>query len=177
VSILAMAGGIAASEKIRHRVTSIFAMREDSSISYRLNVYNSAMQMVQDNPVVGIGPGNGTFKLVYGLYMVPGYNALGSYSVPLEIAVEQGLIGLTIFLSLLLILIIRAALAMDSPHLSLREKLLVGALLTGILGSFMYGAFDTIWYRPSVNLLFWFMVAALAKLTEPRESNAFRGKL
>lgn len=177
VSVLAISGGVLKSEKIRARVASIFAMREDSSISYRLNVYNSAMAMVRDNPMVGIGPGNSTFKLVYGLYMVPGYNALGSYSVPLEIAVEQGAIGLLIFLSLLLVLILRAAIAMDSLHLSLREKLLIGALLTGILGSFMYGAFDTIWYRPSVNLLFWFMVAALAKLTEPRESNAFRGTL
>lgn len=177
VSLLAVGGGIMSSEKIRSRVVSIFAMREDSSISYRLNVYNSATEMVKDNPVVGIGPGNSTFKLVYGLYMVPGYNALGSYSVPLEIAVEQGLIGLVIFLSLILVLIIRTLLALDSPHLSLQQKILTGALLTGVLGSFMYGIFDTIWYRPSVNLLFWFMVASLAKLSEPRHDNIFKGKL
>ncbi len=177
VSVLAVAGGVMSSEKIRTRVASIFAMREDSSISYRLNVYNSASQMVRDNPVVGIGPGNGTFKLVYGLYMIPGYTALGSYSVPLEIAVEQGFIGLGIFLTLLLVLILRAFLAVDSPHLNLQQKLLIGALLTGIVGSFMYGIFDTIWYRPSVNLLFWFMVAALARLTEPQHENVFKGKL
>jgi putative inorganic carbon (HCO3(-)) transporter len=117
---------------------------------------------------VGIGPGNGTFKLVYGLYMVPGYNALGSYSVPLEIAVEQGWIGLIIFISLLIVLKFRTWLALDDPKRSLEEKLLIGTLFTGIAGSFMYGIFDTIWYRPSVNLLFWFMVAALAKLSEPQ---------
>lgn len=177
VSLLAIGGGIMSSDKIRTRVASIFAMREDSSISYRLNVYNSATQMVRDNPVVGIGPGNGTFKLVYGLYMIPGYNALGSYSVPLEIAVEQGFVGLIIFLSLLLVLTFRAFLALDATHLTLQQKILIGSLLTGILGSFMYGIFDTIWYRPSVNLLFWFMVAALAKLTEPQADNIFKGKL
>lgn len=177
VSVMAVGGGVMSSEKIRTRAASIFAMREDSSISYRLNVYNSASQMVRDNPIVGIGPGNSTFKLVYGLYMVPGYNALGAYSVPLEIAVEQGFIGLTIFLSLLFVLVLRAFLALDAVYLSLPEKLLISALLTGIVGSFMYGIFDTIWYRPSVNLLFWFMVAALAKLTEPQHPNAFKGKL
>lgn len=177
VTLLAIGGGVLSSEKIRTRVASIFAMREDSSISYRFNVYNSAMRMVRDNPVVGIGPGNGTFKLVYGLYMVPGYNALGSYSVPLEITVEQGFIGLSIFLSLLLVLILRTGLALEAPHLSLQQKLLAGALLTGIIGSFMYGIFDTIWYRPSVNLPFWFMVASLARLTEPKPSNAFKGAL
>jgi putative inorganic carbon (HCO3(-)) transporter len=169
-SLLGLSAGIASSEKIRARAASIFAMREDSSISYRLNVYNSAMNMVRDNPVVGIGPGNSTFKLVYGLYMVPGYNALGAYSVPLEIAVEQGWIGLIIFLSLLMVLKLRTWLALDDPKRSLMEKLLVGTLFTGIAGSFMYGIFDTIWYRPSVNLLFWFMVAALARFTEPVSS-------
>jgi putative inorganic carbon (HCO3(-)) transporter len=178
VSLLALGGGILSSEKIRTRVASIFAMREDSSISYRFNVYNSAMHMVRDNPVVGIGPGNGTFKLVYGLYMIPGYNALGSYSVPLEIAVEQGAVGLIIFLSLLLVLMLRTGLALETPSISLQRKLVVGALLTGILGSFAYGIFDTIWYRPSVNLLFWFMVASLAALTEPpTDANTFKGTL
>jgi putative inorganic carbon (HCO3(-)) transporter len=176
-SLLSVSFGVMSSEKIRTRVLSMFAMREDSSISYRLNVYNSASQMVRDNPIVGIGPGNGTFKLVYGLYMVPGYNALGAYSVPLEIAVEQGVIGLIIFLSLLLVLIFRVCFALDFPYLTLQQKFLICALLTGILGSFMYGVFDTIWYRPSVNLLFWFMVAALARLTEPQQANPFRGKL
>ncbi|WP_373532698.1 O-antigen ligase family protein [Vampirovibrio sp.] len=176
VSLLTVGGGVMRSEKIRTRVLSMFAMREDSSISYRLNVYNSARQMVRDNPIVGIGPGNGTFKLVYGLYMVPGYNALGAYSVPLEIAVEQGVIGLVIFLSLLLVLMLRAFLALDAPHLTLQQKILIGGLLTGILGSFMYGIFDTIWYRPSVNLLFWFMVAALATLTEPRPAASLSAK-
>jgi putative inorganic carbon (HCO3(-)) transporter len=177
VSVMAIGGGVLSSEKIRARVGSIFAMREDSSISYRFNVYNSAMHMVRDNPVVGIGPGNGTFKLVYGLYMVPGYNALGSYSVPLEITVEQGFIGLSIFMSLLLVLILRTGLALESPSLTLQQKLLAGALLTGIIGSFMYGIFDTIWYRPSVNLPFWFMVAALGRLSEPKGNNIFKGVL
>jgi putative inorganic carbon (HCO3(-)) transporter len=153
------------SPALQHRVGSIFAMREDSSNSYRLNVYNSAMQMAKDNPVVGIGPGNGTFKLVYGLYMVPGYNALGAYSVPLEIAVEQGLVGLTVFLLLIITMFLRAAVFLDSDR-PLSDKLLVGLLFTGLVGSLIYGLFDTIWYRPSVNLLFWFFVAALAVETE-----------
>ncbi len=174
-SLIMMAAGIVSSEKIRHRVESIFAMRQDSSISYRLNVYHSVTELIKDNPVVGIGPGNGTFKLVYGLYMVPGYNALGAYSVPLEITAEQGVIGLAIFLSLMLVLVLRTLLFFDRP-VPVEQKLLVGALLMGILGSFTYGIFDTIWYRPAVNLLFWFMVAALATFTEPNP-NVFKGNL
>lgn len=164
-SILLAGLAFAASPSLQHRVTSIFAMREDSSNSYRLNVYQSAVKMFKDNPVIGIGPGNGTFKLVYGLYMVPGYNALGAYSVPLEIAVEQGIIGLAIFLLMMICLKIRTIFFLDSDK-PLEDKLLVALLFTGIVGSFIYGFFDTIWYRPAVNLLFWFFVAALAYQTE-----------
>lgn len=177
LSVLGMAGGILSSQKIRTRVASIFAMREDSSISFRLNVYQAAIKMFHDNFLVGIGPGNNTFKLVYGLYMIPGYSALSAYNVLLEIGIEQGIIGLLIFVSILLVLLIRTMLAMDSAAMDLKTKLLCGALLTGIVGSMTYGVFDTILYRPAVNILFWFMVAALARLTEPQDSNAFKGKL
>ncbi|MBY0403636.1 MAG: O-antigen ligase family protein, partial [Cyanobacteria bacterium] len=166
---------IAASPSLQHRIGSIFAMRQDSSNAYRMNVYQSAFQMVKENPVVGIGPGNGTFKLVYGLYMVPGYNALGAYSVPLEIAVEQGVIGLSIFLLLLVTLLIRTLLLIDSER-STEEKLIVFLLFIGILGSFVYGFFDTIWYRPAVNLMFWFYVASLANATEPITIKSIRLK-
>jgi putative inorganic carbon (HCO3(-)) transporter len=166
VGAVALGGlALAVSPSLQHRVGSIFAMREDSSNAYRMNVYASAVQMFQDNPVVGIGPGNGTFKLVYGLYMVPGYNALGAYSVPLEIAVEQGLVGLLIFLTLLATLKIRALLLVDSQQ-PLPQKLLGVLLFCGVVGSIVYGIFDTIWYRPAVNLTFWLFVAALAQQTE-----------
>jgi putative inorganic carbon (HCO3(-)) transporter len=178
VSIIGAAGGILGSEKIRARAASMFSGREDSSISFRMNVYQSSFKMAKDNAIVGIGPGNGTFKLVYGLYMVPGFSGLGAYSVPLEITVEQGLIGLFIFLSLLIVAKIRTALVLDNPNCGIERKLLVGALYTGIAGCIAYGLFDTIWYRPAVNLVFWFMVASLSTLSEPHpEANVFRGVL
>jgi putative inorganic carbon (HCO3(-)) transporter len=122
--------------------------------------------MFLENPWVGIGPGNATFKLVYGLYMVPGFNALGSYSVPLEIAVEQGIPGVLLFFFLLGCVKFRMLLSLeeDSP---LAQRLWVLMLYIGISGSIVYGLFDTIWYRPSVNLVFWLFVAMLATITEP----------
>ena len=167
-SIGAIALAVLSSEQLQHRIASIFAMRDDSSIAYRLNVYNSVFGMIKHNWLVGIGPGNETFKLVYGLYMVPGYNALGAYSVPLEIAVEQGIIGVLIFGLLLVSILIRSILGIDSSatHNTLGDKFLLGLLFTGILGSIIYGFFDTIWYRPAVNLPFWFFVAAFAVQSE-----------
>lgn len=164
-SIGAILAAFLMSGQLQHRIASIFAMREDTSIAYRLNVYHSALHMIHDNPIFGIGPGNETFKLVYGLYMVPGFNALGSYSVPLEITVEQGIVGLISFVVLLSAIFMRLLLFSDSNR-DLDEKILVAILFAGIVGSLVYGIFDTIWYRPAVNLLFWWMVAGFASLAE-----------
>jgi len=178
ISLLAGAAGVLGSEKIRARAASMFSGREDSSISFRMNVYQSSMKMAKDNIVIGIGPGNSTFKLVYGLYMVPGYSGLGAYSVPLEITVEQGLIGLIIFLSLLFVAKIRTLLVIDNPACSIEKKIILCTLFTGIAGCMAYGIFDTIWYRPAVNLVFWFLMASLSTLSESQpDSNIFKGLL
>lgn len=164
-AVLAIAGGIMAVPAIRTRFLSIFAMREDSSNSYRLNVWFSTLQMIRDNWLLGIGPGNDTFKQVYGLYMIPGYNALSAYSIFLEIWAEQGIFGLLAFLCLLGTVLLKVCLAYYT-RLPLAQKTMLLFLLTGILGSVVYGLFDTIWYRPSVNLLFWLFIAGFSVYSE-----------
>jgi putative inorganic carbon (hco3(-)) transporter len=167
LGVMGLAGlALATSQGLQHRVLSIFAMREDSSISYRLNVYESTLRMFLDNWLVGIGPGNDTFKLVYGLYMVPGYNALGAYSVPLEIGVEQGLLGLLLFSILIISTGLRRLVCLERAETSLSQKIWVSALLVGIVGLCTQGVFDTVWYRPSVNLLFWLLMACLISVSE-----------
>ena len=173
LSVSAALVGILGSEKIRHRIESIGSMRADSSISYRLNVYQSAVKMIAHNPLVGIGPGNETFKQVYGLYMIPGYNALGTYSVPLEIWVEQGVIGFGIFALLMILLSVKTMLLIDRQTYPLEEKWMMAVLWMILVGLMTYGLFDTIWYRPAVQLTFWFTVAAMSSLYLPalKDSN------
>ena len=88
---------------LRHRFLSIFAMRNDSSNSFRFNVYYSSLEMFKDNWLLGIGVGNKNFREIYGLYMKTGYDALGSYCVPLEIAVESGIFALIAFIIFLIL--------------------------------------------------------------------------
>lgn len=164
-SIAAFFAAIFGISSLRNRFLSIFAMREDSSNSYRFNVWKSTWHLIQDNWLTGIGPGNNTFKLVYGIYMVPGYNALSAYSIFLEIWAEQGLLGILSFIFLWGVSKTRALIVFYS-ELPLATKLMTGLLLTGMAGSIAYGLFDTIWYRPSVNFLFWLLVAGLAIITE-----------
>ena len=66
---------------LRARVLSIFAMRQDSSNSFRFNVYHSSVEMFKDNWLLGIGVGNQNFREIYGLYMKTGFDALSAYNI------------------------------------------------------------------------------------------------
>ena len=166
-AILALVGlVILKSSALQHRIASILAFREDSSISYRLNVYASAWRMFADNVWTGIGPSNTVFKKVYGFYMTPGYNALGAYSVPLEIAVEQGVLGLAVAVAFSQYLKIKTLDCLIQVNkYSLTQKLSAAAGFIALVGFIWHGLFDTIWYRPAIQLLFWFFVAVWAGST------------
>ena len=151
------------SSALQHRIASILAFREDSSISYRLNVYASAWRMFVDNVWTGIGPSNTVFKKIYGFYMTPGYNALGAYSVPLEIAVEQGVLGLAVALAFSHYIKVKTVCVLTQVHqATLAQKLSLAACFIALVGFIWHGFFDTIWYRPAIQLLFWFFVAVWA---------------
>jgi putative inorganic carbon (HCO3(-)) transporter len=142
---------------------SIFAGREDSSNNFRINVWLSAIEMIRDRPIIGIGPGNDAFNKIYPLYMKPKYSALSAYSVLLETAIETGVVGLVAFLWLLLV-----ALHQGCLHLQrLRQTgnpdgyWLIAAIAT-LAGMMMHGLVDTVWYRPQVNMLWWLAMAIVA---------------
>jgi putative inorganic carbon (HCO3(-)) transporter len=164
-AVAAVAFVLIKSDALRHRVMSIFSMYEDSSIAYRLHVYQAAWHMIQDNWLFGIGPGNKTFQQIYGLYMVPGYNALGAYSVPLEIWLEQGLLGLMCYGSMLMAVLCRCFHALDSQKNGLILNTVI-VVFIALVGVWVYGWFDTIWYRPIVQWQCWCLLASFAVLTQ-----------
>ena len=144
------------------RFESIFAFRTDSSISFRLNVYESAIRMFLDNIFLGIGVGNQNFREIYGLYMKTGYDALGSYCVPLEIAVESGIFALISFLIFLFFAVKKCIKSIKDDNLD--DKILCFSILLMICAVSGHGLFDTIWFRPQVQFMFWTTIAFLKKV-------------
>ncbi|MEB3356508.1 MAG: IctB family putative bicarbonate transporter [Synechococcales bacterium] len=154
-------------EPLYSRVASIFAGREDSSNNFRINVWMAVLDMIQARPVLGIGPGNDAFNQVYPFYQEPGYTALSAYSVLLEIMVETGAVGLICFLWLLLV-----TFNQGWRHLQrLRSRQdpqgfwLMGAIAI-MVGMLAHGLVDTVWYRPQVSTLWWFMLALVASYVQ-----------
>ncbi len=142
------------------RISSIFAGREHSSNSFRMNVWTASLRMLTDNWWFGIGPGNQAFILAYGLYMRSGFDALGTYCVPLEVAVECGAVGLAAFIWLLLAVMARAHLAFWSSK-DLSSRWLAAGAAAGLIGLIAHGLVDTVFYRPQVQFIFWLLIAII----------------
>jgi putative inorganic carbon (HCO3(-)) transporter len=159
-------------EPFRVRIVSIFADRKDSSNNFRKNVWESVFQMIRDRPIIGIGPGHGAFNKVYPLYQHPKFTALSAYSVFLETIVETGFLGFTCFMWLIVV-------ALNTGYLQLsrlrKTKNMEGLWLMGaiaaIIGLLTQGLFDTVFYRPEVNTLWWLMMALIASYWQPLMRN------
>ena len=161
--VIAVIVAVLVSPAISHRLESIFTLRGDSSNSYRMNVYISSFKIFLDNFWIGIGPGNTTYRLIYGLYMVTGFDALGAYNIYLEMAVESGFLAPIIFLWMIVLAFGKSL--KNLFNYSLKYKLVVIACLSAIFAMLMHGFFDTIWYRPQLQLIFWLYMAILAVFT------------
>ena len=159
--IIAVILAIIASPALQHRIASIFAARADSSNSFRMNVWVASFKMFLDNWFIGIGTGNTVFRLTYGLYMVTGFDALGAYCVPLEIAAESGIFALLAFSWIILMVVVKSIKTIISKT-TIEQKIIISACLIGITGMMLHGMVDTIFYRPQVNIIFWMLIAIFA---------------
>jgi len=153
-------------EPLRIRVMSLLAGREDSSNNFRINVWTSALAMIQDRPWIGIGPGNSAFNLIYPLYQQPKFNALSAYSIPLELLVEAGIPGLLAGLGLLLSAL-KVGLGQWRSSAPLALPSLAAVAVFAGLG--VQGLTDTIFVRPEVQLIALFSLATLAAAARPAD--------
>jgi putative inorganic carbon (HCO3(-)) transporter len=147
---------------LRKRVGSIFGT-EDSSNAFRVNVWMSVLNMIKAKPILGIGPGNKAFNLVYPQYQRSGYSALGTYSVPLEITVETGIVGVICYGWLIFTIFRQGWIALNRLRIDRDPNGLwiIGAIAT-LAGMMVHGLVDTVWYRPQVQLLWWLAIALIS---------------
>lgn len=149
---------------LRARVLSIFAMRQDSSNSFRFNVYHSSVEMFKDNWLLGIGVGNQNFREIYGLYMKTGFDALSAYNIFLEIAVESGIFALIAFVGFLITLV-RNSVQFILKSENTKAVILVATAAISICAVCIHGFVDTVFFRPQIQFVFWTMVAIAGTLT------------
>ncbi len=154
---------------LRARILSIFAMRNDSSNSFRFNVYNSCIDMFKDNWLLGIGVGNQNFREIYGLYMKTGFDALSAYNIYLETAVESGIFALLSFIAFLGVNITKAI-----NYIKKRNNInsiYLAISVISIAGILVHGIVDTVFFRPQIQFVFWIFIGIIRVLTTNRSFN------
>jgi putative inorganic carbon (hco3(-)) transporter len=168
--VILVGGAVMVVPVLQQRIGSIFVGRNDSSNSFRINVYQAVGQMIQKYPLLGIGYGDRVFKKVYPIFQInPKYSALSAYSIYFETIVEMGFVGLISFVWVMLVSWINGILPL--PRLREHEDnqyfWLIGGL-AGSVGLAVQGFFDTVWYRPDINMLWWLTLGIIASFYYPK---------
>ena len=128
----------------------------DSSNAYRLYIWSSALHMIRDYGLVGIGLGPGNFIPMYALYSYPAARtAYHSHMLYLEVWLEMGLLGIVSFLMFYLGLMRRAIRARAHADSLLRWVLI--ACVSSLAGVSFLGAAEYIWFYPRVLFAFFIL--------------------
>ena len=129
----------------------------DSSNAYRLYIWNSALSMIRDFGLTGIGLGPGNFTPIYAGYCdLNASVAQHSHMLYLEVWLEMGLLGIVSFLGLYLGVIRRAIRSMKRADPLLRHVLI--ACASALAGVSFVGAAEYIWFYPRVLFAFFIMI-------------------
>ena len=153
---------------IMFRITQLIYMFdiEKSPLGERFYMWNSAMQIIKDNPFTGIGYGK-VFREEY-VTRIPEEAVENrqphSHNILLEIALETGLPGLFLFLWLHLLILKYLLNAFKNSKNEFYNKFLLGYSLF-LIAFFMNGMVDFI-SRFRLGLLFWFLSSIMVLISK-----------
>ena len=143
-------------DSIFNRILTI-GSTADSSNAYRLYIWSSALAMIWDFGLTGIGLGPGNFTPLYANYCDPNATvAQHSHMLYLEIWLEMGILGIVSFLCMYLGLIRRAIRSMGHADSMLRYVLI--ACVSSLVGVSFVGAAEYIWFYPRVMFAFFILI-------------------
>lgn len=161
---------VLSSPAMMERIRSLFQGSEHSSNQFRINVWQTSFDIIKIYGWTGVGLGNKVFQRIYTYYMATGFQALSTYNVFLEVWVEMGIFGLLSFVWMLWAHSLRCLWGVTNALLNPARRLYFAAALMSLTGLMLHGMVDTVFYRPPVQILFWFSLALVTLLS--RESFA-----
>lgn len=145
-------------QNIINRFLSIGSI-QDTSTSYRVNIWRAVIDMINDHFSSGIGIGEGAFAMVYPEYSLAGIeSAPHSHNLFLQIIVEIGIFGLFIFIAAVIIYMQSNFSFYNKVQFIKRyipDRVLSAAGFCGIVSILAQGMTDYIWYNYRVFFVFW----------------------
>lgn len=136
---------------IIRRITSF----GDSSTSYRLDIWEGVLRMLEDIGIYGIGIGEGAFRKLYPVYSLAEIEAAPhSHNLYLQISVETGFFSLIVFL-LFICAFTQCSLSFCKSAVNRSNRLIALGIFCGVLAFLIQGLTDYVWYNNRIFLLFW----------------------
>lgn len=142
----------------------------DTSTSYRVYIWMGTLNMLKDYWFSGIGVGTEAFNKIYPMYAYSGVIAPHSHNLYLQIITENGIVGLLVFLSMLVIYFKMCVSTIITAKNKFLKALITG-FAAGMLGYLVQGMFDNVWYNYRVFLLFFVIIGITAASIEICKSN------
>lgn len=163
-----------APQNILRRFASI-GSRTDTSILYRIHLWEGVEQMLGDHWLTGVGVGESAFCAVYATYALPGIEtAMHSHSLYLQLLCSLGVVGLAAF-ALVMLFWLRRALGYVRYGQLRTPRLVVLGGVAGIVALLVMGIFDDVWYNYRIYMLFWVLmglVTAQVRIAERETERA-----
>ena len=150
-----------------------------SSFATRLNLYDNTLDLIKNNPIFGVGPGN--WKIQHGKFSL--YGTLGEdgrklvqrpHSDFLWIASESGIIAGIIYLMIFLIALKHIH---DKIYAASENNTLFNHSIFGvILGYFFISLFDFPLERVTHNFLFFLILSYIISISSKNKTSFFKNK-
>ncbi len=156
-------------DSIMNRFLSIGNL-SDTSTSFRVFIWLGTLNLLKDFGLYGIGLGEPAFGLIYPFYSYSRVFAPHSHNLYLQLLTETGIAGLIIFAWLILGVARKSIKAYFTQPKSFAGIMSI-ALLAGIAGFLLQGAFDYVFYNYRVFLMF-FMIIGMTVATCRRAVNS-----
>jgi O-antigen ligase len=144
-------------DTIIHRFMSIGNM-QDSSTSYRVNIWLGTISMLRDYWLSGVGPGIEAYNKVYPMYGYNGIAAPHSHNLYLQIMCDTGIAGIIVFLSILY-KFYRTTFSQLVVERVKENRVFIIASVAAITAFAMQSLTDYTFYNYRVLLIFWMVLA------------------
>lgn len=148
------------------RLTTFSAIQQDESVKDRVGLWRVAVDVIRAKPLVGHGIG--TYTLVQSEFnpdsrsrevirqMGPTLSE-SPHNTYLQIAGEQGLIGLALYLAILVLFCYRALIALPRMEKGLRQYTLIGCI-SAVVGQSVDAIANPAWTYPECTAFFWLVL-------------------
>lgn len=145
---------------ITNRIMTIFN-GQDSSIGYRSKILASAIPMLKDYWVTGVGLGPGVVSTIFQRYKIFGLTKVAhTHILYLQLWLEAGLAALVSFLLIIFRMVRNAFEAMITKKDPETEKIMFAAL-AGIAGLLTIGLADHVFFFTRIMFLFWINISII----------------